>query len=163
MRGWSRLPIFWKFQIPGWIIFVALTFPLKLVIFGGLNAAIIICIVRDGSSFLLTLALWQIYRIYWKEQIGRMAALILVACAVAGLLQAGLFLLLSPLVSNEAELNIARPKQFNVLYERAGILYAWSFLYFGIRHAVDGTRRELRLPVHCDDRNGDPGKLFNHE
>ncbi len=152
MLFWLRLPIFWKFQILGWLIFVALTFPLKLVSFGSLNAATTICIVRDGSSFLLTLALWQIYRAYWTEKVVRMFMLILMGGAIAGLIQVVFLISLNPLVSSNAELNIVRPSEFNLLYERTGLLYAWSFLYFGIRHAVDGIQRELRLTLIESER-----------
>lgn len=144
---WKRLPVFWRFQLAGWTAFVIVTFPLKCVLFGGPDTAVIISAVRDGSSFLLTLALRRIYRAYWTDEIGRMAALIVISCALAGLLQGGFLLLLSPVVSSAAELNITKAKEFDVLYERTGLLYAWSFLYFGIRHAIEGVQRDLRLSL----------------
>lgn len=127
--------------------FVIITFPLKCVLFHGPDTALAISAVRDGSSFLLTLALRRIYRTYWREEIGRMIGLIVVSCALAGLLQAGFLILLKPFVSTAAELKITEVKEFDVLYERTGLLFGWSFLYFGIRHAVDGIRRELRLAL----------------
>ncbi len=144
---WSRLPLFWRFQLAGWGAFIAVTFPLKLVLFGSVAAAAIIFVVRDGSSFLLTLVLYRIYRAYWSGDIGRMSALIIGSCGVAGLLQAGLFLWFQPFTSNAGELTFTHPSHFSVFYERTGLLCAWSFLYFGIRHALEGVRRELRLAL----------------
>lgn len=144
---WAQTSLFWRFQVAGWAIFVIVTFPLKCLIFGGEETAVIISAVRDGSSFMLTLALRQIYRNFWTDDIGRMIGLIVVSCALAGLLQGGFLLLLNPWVTSAAELNITRAKEFDVLYERTGLLYAWSFLYFGIRHAIEGIKRELRLAL----------------
>lgn len=143
----GKLPLFWRFQLAGWTAFVIITFPLKCVLFGGPDTAIIISAVRDGSSLLLTLVLRRIYQNYWSDKIGRMIALIVVSCALAGLLQGALLLLLNPVVSSAGELHITKAKEFDALYERTGLLYAWSFLYFGIRHAIEGIRRELRLAL----------------
>lgn len=143
----SKLSMFWRFQIAGWMTFVIVTFPLKLVLFGGADTALTISLVRDGSSFLLTLALRRIYRTYWTDEIGRMIGLIVGSCALAGILQAGFLLLLNPVVSSAAELSITKAKEFDVLYERTGLLFAWSFLYFGIRHAIEGIKRDLRLAL----------------
>ena len=144
---WAQTSLFWRFQVAGWAIFVIVTFPLKCLLFGGEEIAAIITAVRDGSSFILTLALRQIYRNFWTDDIGRMIALIVLSCALAGLLQGGFLLLLNPVVTSAAELNITKAKEFDVLYERTGLLYAWSFLYFGIRHAIEGIKRELRLAL----------------
>jgi len=147
MALWLRLPLFWRFQLTGWGAFIAVTFPLKLVLFGSVADAMLVSAVRDGSSFLLTLALHRIYRAYWSGRIGRMSALIIASCAVAGLLQGGLFLMFGPFASNVGELTFTHPSHFSVFYERTGLLCAWSFLYFGIRHALEGVRRELRLAL----------------
>ena len=37
--------------------------------------------------------------------------------------------------------------EFNFFYERTGLLYAWSFLYLGIRHALASKEQELRLTL----------------
>ena len=147
-RGlWQRLPIFWRFQLAGWAIFVAVTFPLKFVLFHGASTALLVSAVRDGSSFLITLALRWIFRAYWTDDTRPMAALIVLSCALAGLLQGGFLLLLNPVVTSAAELSITKAKEFDVLYERTGLLYAWSFLYFGIRHAIQSIQRDLQLSL----------------
>jgi len=147
MALWLRLPLFWRFQLAGWGAFVAITFPLKLVLFGSVADAMLVSVVRDGSSFLLTLALHRIYRAYWSGRLGHMSALIIASCAVAGLLQAGFFLMFRPFASDAGELTFNHPSHFSVFYERTGLLCAWSFLYFGILHVLEGVRRELRLAL----------------
>ena len=114
---------------------------------GSVTGALMLCAVRDGSSFLLTLGIRQIYRKFWSNEIGRMVALIVVTCAVAGLLQNGFVVLFRSFVSSEAEFHLTHSKAFDVFYERTGLLFGWSFLYFGIRHAIEGIQRDLRLAL----------------
>lgn len=147
MDLWSKLPLFWRFQLVGWGVFVIVTFPLKFVIAGSATAALILCAVRDGSSFLLTWGMRWIYRSFWSNEIGRMAALIALVCAIGGALQYGFFFLFRTVVSDQSEFFITQRMSFSLLYERTGILFGWSFLYFGIRHAIDGIQRELRLAL----------------
>ena len=139
----ERISLFWRFQLTGWAIFIAVTFPLKIMLAGSVTGALMLCAVRDGSSFLLTLGIRQIYRKFWSNEIGRMVALIVVTCAVAGLLQNGFVVLFRSFVSSEAEFHLTHSKAFDVFYERTGLLFGWSFLYFGIRHAIEGIQREL--------------------
>jgi hypothetical protein len=65
---WSRLPLFWRFQLAGWAAFVPLTFPLKVVLAGTIRGALLLSLIRDGSSFALTLAMRAIYRRFVNEQ-----------------------------------------------------------------------------------------------
>src|SRR6476619_3473316 len=46
---WSRLPLFWRFQLPGWAAIVLLTFPLKVVLMGTIPGALLLSFIRDGS------------------------------------------------------------------------------------------------------------------
>ena len=39
---WSRLPLFWRFQLAGWAAFVPLTFPLKVVLAGTIPGALLL-------------------------------------------------------------------------------------------------------------------------
>lgn len=138
-------PLFWRFQIVGWLAFIVVTFPLKLNITGGIAGALLLCVTRDGSSFLLTLGLRSIYRRFWSDQIGPMAAVIAAACMVGGIAQAGLFLAFYPLLPFQGEILFTRSMEFNLLYERIGLLFSWSFLYFAIRLIITGEQRETLL------------------
>jgi hypothetical protein len=59
---WLRLPLFWRFQLAGWAVFIPLTFPLKVLLAGTIPRALLLSFIRDGSSFALTLGMWVIYR-----------------------------------------------------------------------------------------------------
>jgi transcriptional regulator with XRE-family HTH domain len=65
---WPRLPLFWRFQLAGWAVFVPLTFPLKLVLAGSIPGALFLSFIRDASSFALTLGMRVIYRRFLNEQ-----------------------------------------------------------------------------------------------
>lgn len=148
MKAWHiRLSLFWRFQLAGWGLFILVTFPLKLALAGTLVGALALCVIRDGSSFLITLSLRHVYRKFWSNHSGKMAVLITSACAFAGVSQMGFFLLLHTFVSTEGEILAGHPMAFNVFYERTGLLFGWSFLYFGMRYALDGVQKELRLTL----------------
>jgi two-component system LytT family sensor kinase len=152
--GWSKLPDFWRFQLAGWAAFVVVTFPLKIELTGNVFGALVLCLARDGSSFLLTLALRLLYRAFWSDEGGRMAALIIAACTIVGFLQNGLFFLLREIITNEPEIFRMRSMAFNVFYERTGLLYGWSFLYFGMRQMLTGKQRQLELALAKSAQQG---------
>lgn len=141
----SRLPLFWRFQIAGWAAFVIVTLPLKYELMGSVPAALLLCLTRDGSSFMLTLALRDLYRAFWSDDSGRMAVVVIAACTGAGILQGGLFLLLRETLPLEGEIFRYRSLALSAFYERIGLLYAWSFLYFGIKIWLEVKSKERRL------------------
>lgn len=143
----SRLSPFWRFQFVGWVVFVVASFPLKLDLMGSVPAALLLCLARDGSSFLLTLGLRSIYRTYWSDNFVAMAALIIAACTLGGLSQSAFFSIMRDFIPESGEILPTRWMEFSVFYERAGLLYAWSFLYFGVRHAIEGIQRRCELAL----------------
>ncbi len=142
-----RISIFWRFQLVGWAVFIIASFPLKLDLMGSFSAALFLCLVRDGSSFLLTVGLRSIYRSYWSDNFVAMAALIIAVCTLGGLSQSAFFSIMRDFVPVNGEIFPTRWMEFSLFYERAGLLYAWSFLYFGIRHAIEGIQRKLKLAL----------------
>lgn len=146
MKIWSKLPLFWRFQLAGWTAFVVVTLPLKFDLMGGVSGAFLLCVVRDGSSFLLTVALRSLYRAFWSNKGGNMALLMILACTGAGIIQCGLFYPPREILPLESEVFRNRSMVF-VFYERTGLLFGWSFLYFGIRHFIEGTEKRLQLAL----------------
>jgi hypothetical protein len=108
---WSRLPLFWRFQLPGWAAIVLLTFPLKVVLMGTIPGAILLSLIRDGSSFALTLGMRVIYRRFLKEQnrYPIIVPVVIVVCLTAGLLQTGFLLLFHDIFPLEKEFSLSRP------------------------------------------------------
>ena len=140
-------PLFWRFQLAGWAGFILASFPLKLELTGSLSTALLLCAARDGSSFLLTLALRSIYRKFWSYNCIAMGALIVVACPVAGLLQYAFFFLMRAVMPLQGEALHTHWMEFETFYERTGLLFAWTFLYFGVRHTIESAQRGLQLAL----------------
>lgn len=65
----ERIPLFWRFQVAGWLIFIAATFPTKLVVCGNIFEALLSLLVRDGVSFLITLGMREIYRRIYRRYV----------------------------------------------------------------------------------------------
>jgi len=103
------------------------------------------CVLRDGTSFFLTLGLRAIYQRFWLKQPMPMAAIVIVSCTLGGVLQFAIVHSLRGFLTAEPEVRFTHSMEFNFFYERTGLLYAWSFLYLGIRHALASKEQELRL------------------
>ena len=73
---------------------------------------------------------------------------------VIGSLFSGLFFLLREALPLEGEIFRNRSMAFSVFYERIGLLYGWSFLYFGIRHALQGKQHQLELALAKSAKQG---------
>jgi sensor histidine kinase YesM len=146
---WSRLPLFWRFQLAGWAAFVPLTFPLKFLLAGTIPGAILLSFIRDGSSFALTLGMWAIYRRVLNKQnrYRVIVPVVTVVCLTAGLLQTGFVLLFHDIFPLEKEVFFITSVEFSLFYERTALLVCWSLLYIGIKQMRDGMERELRLSL----------------
>lgn len=147
MNLWGKMPLFWRFQLAGWVAFAIASFPLKYTLAGSLRGALLLCAIRDGGGFVLTLGLRVIYRAFWSNNGLWMAALIIAACLVGGALQYTLGNQFLTSIPNRSEIYNIPSIRFDAFYERTGILLSWSILYFGIRHALAGKEWELRLAL----------------
>lgn len=103
--------------------------------------------MRDGTSFLLTLGLRATYRAFWSNRGVHIAVLTVVACTTGGILQYVIVTILRPYLTAVSEIRFSHPMIFDIFYERTGLLFAWSFLYCGIRYALASTKQELRLAL----------------
>ena len=159
---WSRLPLFWRFQLAGWAAFVPLTFPLKVMLAGTIPGALLLSVIRDGSSFALTLGMWVIYRRVLNEQnrYRVIVPIVTVVCLTAGLLQTGFVLLFHDIFPLEKEVFFITSVEFSLFYERTAILVCWSLLYVGIKQMRDGMERELRLSLVESEKRGAELKLL---
>ncbi len=76
-------------QLAGWVTYVLLSFPLKVVISGSFRSAILVTAARDGLILLLTAGMREIYRRTCRDWI-RLFRIFLVSFAASTL--AGLIL-----------------------------------------------------------------------
>jgi LytS/YehU family sensor histidine kinase len=158
----SRLPLFWRFQLAGWAVFVPLTFPLKVMLAGTIPRALLLSFIRDGSSFALTLGMWVIYRRVLNKQTRYrvIVPVVTVVCLTAGLLQTGFVLLFHDIFPLEREVFLITSVEFSLFYERTAILFCWSLLYVGIKQMRAGMERELRLSLVESEKRGAELKLL---
>lgn len=133
----SRFPLFWRFQIAGWIAFSVFSFPIIFWQAGTVSSALFFCLIVNGVSFVLTLGLRWIFRLYWTTGKIYLSGIIIVACGFAGVVLIGILFAVHELrVVDDARL-FTDSTAFRFFYERTGTLFAWSFLYLGIRTALD--------------------------
>jgi len=148
VRGtWSRIPLFWRFQICGWGAFFALTFPVKLHLSGSISASLGSFLVRDGFSFLLTLLLRKIYdRVYERHRKPAwIVGAIVSSSATGALLQIPVYFLVGRIFPFEERTIFGHSALVGIFYYRLGLFACWSLLYFGVRQMLDGIKRDLRL------------------
>jgi LytS/YehU family sensor histidine kinase len=158
----SRLPLFWRFQLAGWAVFIPLTFPLKVMLAGTIPGAVLLSVIRDGSSFALTLAMWVIYRRVLNKQnrYRVIVPVVAVVCLTGGLLQTAFVLLFHDIFPLEKEVFLITSVEFSLFYERTALLVCWSLLYVGIKQMRDGMERELRLSLVESEKRGAELKLL---
>jgi len=133
----SRFSLFWRFQLVGWTGFSVFSFPIIFWQIGTVSSALFLGLTVDGVSFILTLGLRWIFRLFWKSGNAYLLGIVIVACGFAGMVLIGvLFAVHEMRVVDDAKL-FTDATAFRFFYERTGTLFAWSFLYLGIRRALD--------------------------
>lgn len=153
---WRTLPLFWKFQIFGWLIFLVASLPLKLVVLGSLQAALVVSLYREGMGFLTTWGMREIYRRWYRPSMSwfQVSLLILLVSGFGAAAQAILALGFHDFIDFEEEKIFHEAAVFAVIYFRVAICLAWSFLYFGIKLWREASDRELKLVTIESERRG---------
>jgi two-component system, LytTR family, sensor kinase len=133
----------------GWLAFVVLSLPLRMVILGGVPSAVVVALYRDGLAFFLTTFVMRvIYRSLFRRHATmlRIGIVAIAVCLIGGLAQMAFTLILHQVGDFEEEKVLTGFLRFGVLlYFSAGVLVCWSLLYFGIRLMRAARDRELRL------------------
>ncbi len=153
---WARVPLFWRFQLTGWVAFGILVFPVNLVLSGAVGAALCSLVVRNGFSFAITLGMREIYgRIDLKHnKPGRIAATVGIVSVAAGLLQLPFHFFLGDLFPFEEKTIFDQSIYLAIFYFRTGLFACWSLLYFGVRQMRDASERDLRLALIESEKRG---------
>ncbi len=130
-----KLPIFWRFQVVGWICFIGVTFPAKLLACGNLPDVIGSLFLRDGISFGLTLIMRGIYRRIYrthKTPFWIMGSILSVSGSAA-LLQLPPYFWLGEIFPYEEKTIFGPYAIIGILSFRGGQFLGWSVFYFGIK------------------------------
>ncbi len=152
--SWSRIPVFWRFQLGGWLVFTVFSFPLKWVVLESVPGSVLVSLYRDGLGFILTSGMREIYRrVYrWKPH-PLMMALVLAGVSLVG---GGILTLFSlafhGLFDFEEEKIFTHSVIFAIFYFRTGLCAGWSLLYFGIKLLSDSINHDLRLALAETER-----------
>jgi len=142
-RRIERVPLFWRFQILGWVIFGVATVPLKMSAFGSLWYAIGITLFREPVGFMITCGLRQIYR---RMQLGKDRPAQLAVCVLLlGLLGGGLDALLMWLSHPLIRIDQTGHDTLGVFCFRSMLFCCWSVLYFSIREQIAASEQLLNL------------------
>jgi len=146
---WDRIPLFWRFQLAGWLAFSVFSFPSKWVMLENVSESVVVSIYRDGMGFLITICMRELYRRVYHEKM----SMVSLAALVTGVsLGSGLVLTLFSLgfhkfLDFNAEQTFTPPVIFGIYYFRTGLCFGWSLLYFGIKLMRDSMEREVRLAL----------------
>ncbi|HRJ73983.1 MAG TPA: histidine kinase [Terrimicrobiaceae bacterium] len=145
---WAQIPVFWRFQLGGWLAFTVFSFPLKWVVLESVPGSVLISLYRDGLGFILTLGMRGIYRRVYRRKPRPLTVALVVAVSLAG---GGVLTLFSfafhDLFDFEEEKIFTQSMVFAVFYFRTGLCAGWSLLYFGIKLMRDSMQRDLRLAL----------------
>ncbi|CAN5420593.1 hypothetical protein BH09VER1_BH09VER1_29540 [soil metagenome] len=145
--GWSTIPLFWRFQLVGWSAYIVLSFPLKVIFLGTVQAAVVTTLVRDGFAFLLTLGMraiyWRTYALH--RRLPWVAVIVVAASLSAGLLLTLFSLALEHVIVLEETVLFGELNDIRLFYFCTSLYVAWSLLYFGIKFMGDAAERDLLL------------------
>lgn len=138
-----RIPLFWRFQIGGWLVFVIFGFPFKLAAFSSVTYVVCMTLFREPLGVLMTMGMRQAY-----ERLGlspgrpvRLAGWVLFICLVAGFLDG---LLWDFINGTFLHLPLKNPMA-GLFYPRSLVYCSWSFLYFWIKDHLASRERLLAL------------------
>lgn len=144
---WSNLPLFWRFQLIGWLCISLATFPTKISVCGNLPCAIGSFLLWDGISFLLTLGMRWVYQDIYLDHLTStwIAAAVFGGSAVATLVQVLLFETIGGIFPYEEKTIFGQFATIGILFYRGGQFLGWSVLYFAIKIWLEAQAKEKKL------------------
>jgi sensor histidine kinase YesM len=144
---WRRVPLFWRFQLVGWVVFEFLSYPFKVVLLGGPQAAFTAIVLRDSVGFILTCAMRSVYqRTYHEEMSLARAALLVVAVSlVVGSILTILSSVLGQTITLEEQRIFGKIATLEMFLFWTSLAAAWSLLYFSIKLLRDAGNRAVRV------------------
>jgi len=140
--GW-RLSTFWQLQVGGWAVFGLLSMPMKLSVFGSLEMALWMTLIREPLGLLLT----SLFRVIFRglklrlSEPGRLVVWVVPVCLAA----AGLDVFLGVRAVDWMGSVEVKPSNESIWYFRSGIYMVWSFLFFWIPEYHASRARILAL------------------
>lgn len=146
---WDRIPLFWRFQILGWLAFLIFSFPVQIAMEGDIGPEVWFGLSRETLAFLLTLALWPLYRHICRHRLefGKVAIIVCSLSLAGGILLCLLTFLLGYLVGIPQDGPLISFENFALLYFSSIVFVGWSVLYFGIKLLMERMGRDRALAI----------------
>jgi hypothetical protein len=137
------LPLFWRFQMVGWLVFVVLSLPFKLMALSSVSYVVCMTLVREPLGVVMTMIMRKAY-----QRLGlfpgrpvRLAGWVLLICLVLGFLETRIWDLVNDTFFHLQSKNVIE----GLFYPRSLIYCCWSFLYFWIKDHLASRERLLAL------------------
>jgi two-component system, LytTR family, sensor kinase len=135
-RGWwHALPLFWRFQVAGWIAFVIGYTLCKAILLQDVELAVMSTLVQEPIAFGLTLCLYWLYRRMPTTISSKgIVAVVIAACIIAATIDMTWFATMRRVMYAEHELALPGRRGIISIWLIRVLVYAcWSFLYFWVR------------------------------
>lgn len=143
LRVLDRIPLFWRFQCAGWLVFTVLTLPAKWGIWHSVPVVLMLSLVKEPFGMLMTLVLRRIYLIQnlSPETPVKLGVQVIAFSLLVSEVEWVLFAYLPVGLAEAAPIEF----QFGMWLYRALLYVTWSFLYFWIRNRLTDRERILNL------------------
>lgn len=151
---WSRISVFWRFQLGGWFAYLIFSLPIKWAVVENFDGSLLVSLYRDFLGFMLTLGMRVVYRQidHGEFRVGRMGLIIFAVSLSAGTVLTCLSLLLDSPFDFREDTLFETSAIFGVFYFRSTLCLGWSLLYFGIKLALENGERQVRLAQTLTER-----------
>lgn len=137
-QRWRGLPVFWQFQLGGWLVFIAGVTLFKALMLNDAPLAAVSTLIQEPVGFLLTVALYHYYRRLPNALPSRLVVLrVVAACVLATIVDLVWFQSIRLLAFEHHEFVVSGnrgPLAIGVF--RFMIYICWSLLYFWIKAAL---------------------------
>jgi two-component system, LytTR family, sensor kinase len=135
---WRALPLFWRFQLAGWAVFISAYTLFKSIVLGSIKLAVVSTLLMETLAFLLTLAMYRYYRsLPPTMSSGSVVWRVLLVCLGAMLIDVIWFQIVRATFFESRELILPGIRGGIAVAVNRFMIYAcWSLLFFWIRSAL---------------------------
>jgi hypothetical protein len=125
----ARTPLFWQLQLAGWSGFMVLSLPLKQLVYGSMEAALLITAYQLPLSLALTWLLRSLFRRLrlTERRAGPAIGLVLAGCAAAGVIDVLVSIPVNHFLGYFGPVEILSS---GLYFFRTAIYVIWSLAYF---------------------------------
>ncbi|MFD2256516.1 sensor histidine kinase [Luteolibacter algae] len=126
--------MFWRIQLIGWLSFIILSFPLKLIFYDSLQFALIVTLVREPVGILITASFRKLYQ---RRELDLSKPFRLI-CLILGVSISGasIDIILERSIAAWSGRSFALDPIFGLFWFRSLLYTMWSLLYIGLKNQL---------------------------